>query len=587
MKLSDSKEMLQSLIDGLSQSLLVDVAVFDFDSHLVACTDAYLKRKGSAVHAPSIEEAMLNNTILVNQPGFMRSCEGCRFREHCPATIEILSSIRIDRRPIGVIAITSFTKEGHDRITDNLHTYTKILNDISHLIGEISNYRNRIDHARQVEKILESTIEAFDDSLIIADSKGIITYANAPAVQLFSYCSLFSLSIDQIFPDSIVGSILSGERLDGELCQIGDFYGKVTAQPVIMDEHYGGSWIRIAKNQALTAKLLRQREIDYKDRFSLEQIKGSHTSILELKDKIKKVSRSASTVLITGETGTGKSLVAKAIHYESPRSDGPFIAINCASIPESLFESELFGYEEGAFTGAKKGGKFGMFELAQQGTLFLDEVGEMPPYIQAKLLKVLQDHTIERVGGTRSIAVDVRIIAATNKDIHEMIREKSFRKDLYYRLNVIPLEVPSLFHRIDDISALAEEFLRSHGERQKTDAKTLAPEVLSCFQSYPWPGNIRELENILEYAVNLEDSPVIHLSSLPESFTNHDYLTMPGHTTRPSTTGSTESRAILSALKQYGWDVNGKKAAARSLGISLRTLYRKLHELGIVASSSH
>ena len=587
MKLSDSKEMLQNLIDGLSHSLLVDVAVFDYDSHLVACTDTYLKRKGSAVHAPSIEEAMLNNTILVNQPGFMRSCEGCRFREHCPATIEILSSIRIDRRPIGVIAITSFTKEGHDRITDNLHTYTKILNDISHLIGDISNYRNRIDHARQVEKILESTIEAFDDSLIIADSKGIITYANAPAVQLFSYCSLFSLSIDQIFPDSIVGSILSGERLDGELCQIGDFYGKVTAQPVIMDEHYGGSWIRIAKNQALTAKLLRQREIDYKDRFSLEQIKGSHTSILELKDKIKKVSRSASTVLITGETGTGKSLVAKAIHYESPRSDGPFIAINCASIPESLFESELFGYEEGAFTGAKKGGKFGMFELAQQGTLFLDEVGEMPPYIQAKLLKVLQDHTIERVGGTRSIAVDVRIIAATNKDIHEMIREKSFRKDLYYRLNVIPLEVPSLSHRIDDISALADEFLRSHGERQKADAKTLAPEVLSCFQSYPWPGNIRELENILEYAVNLEDSPVIHLSSLPESFTNRDHLTTSGQTNRPATTGSTEIQAILSALKQHGWDVNGKKAAAQSLGISLRTLYRKLHELGIAAQSSH
>ena len=586
MKLSDSKEMIQSLIDGISHSLQVDVAVFDHDSQLIACTDAYLKRKGSAVHAPSIEEAMLNNTILVNQPGFMRSCEGCRFREHCPATIEILSSIRIDRRPIGVIAITSFTKEGHDRITENLHTYTKNLNEIARLIGEISNYRSRIDHSRQMEKVLETTIEAFDDSLIIADSNGIITYANAPAVQLFSYCSLFSQSIDQIFPDSIVSSILNGARLDGELCQIGDFYGKVTAQPVILEECYSGSWIQITKNQVLTTKLLRQREIDYKDRFSLEQIKGSHTSILVLKDKIKKVARSASTVLITGETGTGKSLVAKAIHYESSRSDGPFIAINCASIPESLFESELFGYEEGAFTGAKKGGKSGMFELAQQGTLFLDEVGEMPPYIQAKLLKVLQDHTIERVGGTRSIAVDVRIIAATNKDIHEMIREKLFRKDLYYRLNVIPLEVPSLSYRIDDISALADEFLRSHGERQKTDAKTLAPEVLSCFQSYPWPGNIRELENILEYAVNLEDGPVILLSSLPESFTNRDHLTTPGCTARSTTAGSTEGQAILAALKQFGWDVNGKKAAARSLGISLRTLYRKLGEYGIVAPPS-
>lgn len=586
MKLSDSKEMIQSLIDGISHSLQVDVAVFDHDSQLIACTDSYLKRKGSAVHAPSIEEAMLNNTILVNQPGFMRSCEGCRFREHCPATIEILSSIRIDRRPVGVIAITSFTKEGHDRITENLHTYTKNLNEIARLLGEISNYRSRINHSRQMEKVLETTIEAFDDSLLIADSNGIITYANAPAVQLFSYCSLFSQSIDQIFPDSIVSSILNGARLDGELCQIGDFYGKVTAQPVILDERYSGSWIRITKNQALTTKLLRQREIDYKDRFSLEQIKGSHTSILVLKDKIKKVARSASTVLITGETGTGKSLVAKAIHYESSRSDGPFIAINCASIPESLFESELFGYEEGAFTGAKKGGKSGMFELAQQGTLFLDEVGEMPPYIQAKLLKVLQDHTIERVGGTRSIAVDVRIIAATNKDIHEMIREKLFRKDLYYRLNVIPLEVPSLSHRIDDISALADEFLRSHGERQKTDAKTLAPEVLSCFQSYPWPGNIRELENILEYAVNLEDGPVIYLSSLPESFTNRDHLTKPGRTARSTTAESTEGQAILTALDQYGWDVSGKKSAAQSLGISLRTLYRKLSEFGIVAPAS-
>lgn len=577
--LSDYKPMIQNLVEGISRAFEVECAVFDVHSALVTSTEAYVKRKGSAVHAPSIEEVLLNNSILVNKPGFMKSCEGCRFKENCPSTIEILSCIRIGTRPVGVMTMTSFTKEGHDRITNDIHIYTSIVNEMSQLIASVVDYSQKGDHFSRLESVLSTTMDAVEDGLIVVDHAGYINYANPPAVELFSFCSLFTQNLNQLLPESVVEKILTGNSVSSELCQIGDFYANVQARPIQMEDQYIGSWIRLSKNHALTLKLNKQREIDYKDRFSLQQLKGEHSSIVTLKGKIHKIAKSASTVLITGETGTGKSLVAKAIHYESPRSARPFIAINCASIPESLFESELFGYEEGAFTGAKKGGKPGMFELAQHGTLFLDEIGEMPMTIQAKLLKVLQDHTIERVGGTRSISVDVRIIAATNKELEEMVSAKTFREDLYYRLNVIPLEVPSLAERIADVPLLAEEILRSQCDRQKCPKKMLSQDVLDAFMSHTWPGNIREMENLLEYAVNLEDGCTIHMHSLPERFQRQS-----GFQTLPEQVDQAEAQAIREALDQYGWDLKGKEGAAQALGIGLRTLYRKMKKCGIEKS---
>lgn len=207
-------------------------------------------------------------------------------------------------------------------------------------------------------------------------------------------------------------------------------------------------------------------------------------------------------------------MVAKAIHYHSDRAGNPFVPINCANIPESLFESELFGYEEGAFTGAKKGGKLGLFEIANGGTIFLDEIGELRLYQQAKLLRVLQEGSIQRVGGDSIIPLDIRVIAATNRNLETMVKENKFRADLYYRINVIPINLPPLKKRLDDIPILVDYFINKYNNKLNNNINSITKEALELLQNYPWPGNIRELENTIEYAINMEESQCIQLDNL-------------------------------------------------------------------------
>ncbi|MBU0973449.1 MAG: sigma 54-interacting transcriptional regulator, partial [Proteobacteria bacterium] len=277
-------------------------------------------------------------------------------------------------------------------------------------------------------------------------------------------------------------------------------------------------------------------------------------------------------------------LLAKAIHTSGARSGGPFVPVNCASIPETLFESELFGYEEGAFTGAKKGGKPGRFELAEGGTLFLDEIGEMPLHLQVKLLNVLQDSFLQRVGGIRTTPIDVRVIAATNQDLSSLVRKKRFRADLFYRLNVIPMDLPPLSDRKEDINLLATAFLIQSNQNTGKNIRRFSNPVMAAFHAHDWPGNIRELQNIIEYSVNMEDSDTLTLESLPHRFLAYRSLLpdpklssppLPGPDIR-SAAMTAQLGTILACLDRYGHDVQGKTQAARELGISLRTLYRKL-----------
>ena len=268
---------------------------------------------------------------------------------------------------------------------------------------------------------------------------------------------------------------------------------------------------RLVKENKLLTKAL-------SDRYRYGNIIGKSKPILKVFDLIDKVSRSKASVLITGSSGTGKELVAKAIHYQGPRKDRPFISINCGALTETLLESELFGHEKGAFTGAIAM-KTVRFELADGGTLFLDEVGEMPPSLQVKLLRVLQEMEFERVGGTRTIKVDVRILSASNRNIKEDVSNGTFREDLYYRLNVIHIDVPSLQERIDDIPLLVRHFIKkfqNSGGKKKIE---LSPEVWKAFYSYPWPGNIRELENVIERAMVLLSGETITIDVLPEQLT--------------------------------------------------------------------
>ncbi len=309
-----------------------------------------------------------------------------------------------------------------------------------------------------------------------------------------------------------------------------------------------------------------------------EQIIGNSPALESVLEQVEQVAPTDSTALIQGETGTGKELIARAIHNLSARCGRSFVKLNCAAIPFDLLESELFGHERGAFTGAIAQ-KIGRFELADKGTLFLDEVGDIPPGLQPKLLRVLQEQEFERLGSTRTHQVDVRLVAATNRNLAEMVKRNEFRSDLYYRLNVFPLPLPPLRGRREDIPALVEHFVDIYARRMGKQIEQIPPETMSALISYQWPGNIRELQNFIERSViltsgNVLHSPVANLKSAPEA-----------ESLGAITLEDAERDHIRKTLEQTRWVVAGPKGAAARLGIKRSTLYFRMQKLGISRSN--
>lgn len=315
---------------------------------------------------------------------------------------------------------------------------------------------------------------------------------------------------------------------------------------------------------------------DYERRF--EQVIGNSSALESVLEQVERVAPTDSTVLIQGETGTGKELIAHAIHNLSSRCGKPFIRLNCAAIPLDLLESELFGHERGAFTGAIAQ-KIGRFELADKGTLFLDEVGDIPPPLQPKLLRVLQEQEFERLGSARTHHVDVRLVAATNRNLGEMANRGTFRNDLYYRLNVFPVLLPPLRERSEDIPALVAHFVEIYGRRMSRQIDHIPQATMSALTAYHWPGNIRELQNLIERAVILSDDGVLSnplqalgTMSIPDS--------------PPATTLKDSERVlILRTLESVDWVVGGSKGAAAKLGLKRTTLIHRMQKLGICRSS--
>ncbi|MFP5212518.1 MAG: sigma-54 interaction domain-containing protein, partial [Acidobacteriota bacterium] len=323
--------------------------------------------------------------------------------------------------------------------------------------------------------------------------------------------------------------------------------------------------------------LLLRSQIQEQHRF--EKLIGQSPPMQNLYRIIRRVAKTGSTVLITGESGTGKELIANAVHFQSERKDKPFIPINCGAIPEELLESELFGHEKGAFTGAMKERR-GRFELANKGTIFLDEIGEMSPKLQVKLLRFLQERQINRVGGSRTIEVDVRIIAATNKDLEKAVATGEFREDLFYRLNVIPIHVAPLREREGDIPLLAHHFLHQHCRNKEISLKKVSKSALRALEQYSWPGNVRELENVIERLVILTDEDTIQMQDLPQRMQLQPQVCV----TAPielgeeginlkDTLDELENRLILEALEKSG---GVKNKAAKLLGLNRTTLIEKM-----------
>jgi len=327
-------------------------------------------------------------------------------------------------------------------------------------------------------------------------------------------------------------------------------------------------------------------EDEIRSELKFEEIVGKSEALRRVLQEVETVAPTDSTVLIYGETGTGKELIARAVHNLSSRQPNGFVKLNCAAIPTGLLESELFGHERGAFTGAISQ-RVGRFELANRGTMFLDEIGEVPLELQPKLLRVLQEREFERLGSTRTLRTDARLIAATNRDLEALVNEQKFRSDLYYRLNVFPVRVPALRERPEDIPLLVRHFVQQFSRRISKTIDTIPSDTMSTLTKYPWPGNIRELQNVIERAVILTKGPILNVPS--------DDLRAPNFVSQPvTTTGTTrnmravldetERQQIVAALEQSNWTVAGPNGAAAQLGIKRSTLQSRMQKLGIRVS---
>lgn len=562
------RPFIERFITAVSNSLRLEMAIFDGSCQLFYCTPTYSKKKGRSVHTPSLQEVIANGSILINTPGEMASCIGCRFRDHCPSTIEILCCIHTGTEVAGVLAFTSFTKEGQKRITENNTIYLNAITEMANLFGSQLESITSGQGPANLDASILPVMELCDQPVLLTDAHGVILQYNQLAEDLLKVCELTSASLWQIFPNSVVKRIMEGNDLFEKSVTIGGMATKISTRAIKTSGQITGFYIRISDQLRALSK----------DTSYFEGIIGTSPAISEVQRMIRRIADSPTPVLITGETGTGKELIARAIHEQSRRSKYPFVAINCSSIPDNLFESELFGYEEGSFTGAKKGGKIGKIEMAQGGTLFLDEIGEMPLFAQPKLLRILQEYELERVGSNKKIHLDIRVIAATNRDLGEMVTEKTFRGDLYYRINVINLKLPPLRTRRDDIIPISENYIKKLKLKMDTSLSSISPEARQLLLDYEWPGNVRQLQNVIEYAANLCETDVLMPGDLPETMHGERISSLPPVSPFPASQDSRDQE-LLELFDKYGYTLEGKKRIADELHISLRTLYRRISRL--------
>lgn len=451
-------------------------------------------------------------------------------------------------------------------------------------------------------ELLDSPFEG----ILVIDLKGTIRFCN----QFF--LRILGLNEEEIIGREI-GSVIPGCRLYstigqncsswGEILRINSREMVISRYPLKFNNEIQGAVLKTIFPDMVIAKEVAAKLTNsycnvnhFRSLYTCMDIIGESEPMLLAKKLARRAARSTSNLIITGESGTGKSIMAEAIHNRSVRRDAPFVKVNCAAIPENLLESELFGYEEGAFTGASRRGKIGKFELANGGTLFLDEIGDMSLHMQAKVLQAIQDKRIERLGGTRSIDLDIRIISATNKDLEKMVAENKFREDLYYRLKVLEIRMPSLREMPEDIPRFIKGLLNKINKRLGSDAIGLTEESIRILQEYSWPGNVRQLENFLEQAVNYSDEAIIDITKLPisleedynEDLNNYSIETFNAKDNlgsdhlKPKDLNETlleiERNIIIETIKRC----NGNKSkAAEALNIHRSVLYKKLKRLNI------
>lgn len=577
----------QRVAEAIAAAIGVEVEIIDTGLVRVAGTGKVRTDVGSRLLRGFVNRHALEKKepIFIGEAGYHQICLSCPLSGACFYKASIVYPISAGGEVIGNISLIAFSEEQKETLCGRAPSLMEFIGRMADLIGakvlEKEAFTEKVIMANQLNAVMNSV----DESVIALNSEGVVTHFNLSAERMFG------IEREEIV-NRRLEEFVTGLPLPELAGKEGGFAGReffagargkklhllVTARPIIDSQGNQVGVVATARDFQETSKLAYEI-ISAQKTITFADIIGKSQVIAELKERAAKIAKSNSTVLILGESGTGKEIFARAIHSAGPRHARPFVAINCGAIPETLLESELFGYEEGAFTGARKGGKPGKFELASQGTVFLDEIGNMSLYLQAKLLRVLQERQIERVGGNRPIPVDIRVIAATNTDLEEAIANGRFRDDLYYRLSVIPLFIPPLRERPEDILLLLDHYREHYNALLGKNVRGYTKEAQECCLGYSWPGNVRELINAVEYAMNIEEGGLIGLFSLPPHIREGRAKGGAGTQAAPlswQTLEQIEKQAIASALDHFGWTEEGKRLAARVLGISRATIYRKI-----------
>lgn len=585
MEMLSSFPTVQHLIYMVSKAFELEAGVIGRNQQSIAGTTPYIRNIGLSVPNDSYADYVLKSgeMCFVVDLHSTKRCHTCAKYSVCPFTIGIYQPIDIEKEIMGVVFFLASNDIQQQIIRQQLPDLNKYLTTTATLISNEMVKKSECTTARKLETLLNS----LDYGVLTLDNHGCLKQCNSASEKLLDFKAneVIGKPMDSFIPGTVLTS-----TIDKMICDVkvhhSDCSLAFVIHPIYEDEQ-PVEYVVLVKSSGKNKKsFLGTNETEDKKVFN--SIIGHSPTIQTLKEKVRKFAVSDSTILILGETGTGKELLAQALHDLSSRKNGPLLTINCSAVPESLLESELFGYEDGTFTGAKKGGKPGKFQLAHNGTMVLDEIGDMPLPLQAKLLRVLENRFVEKLGARKPEPVNVRIIASTNRNLKELMATGQFRADLFFRLNVIPLHVPPLRERKSDIPLLIEYFLELFHKQTRSHVLRLDEQVMELLTNYDWPGNVRQLKNTIEYIINTENGETAGKESLPPDFRQLERISrnMVGSSLINSAppiikTRHPDKAAVEKALLIYGVTTDGKQKAANYLGISLSTLYRLINKLEI------
>lgn len=597
MKLTDIKEYLNMLLESFSAVLDLELTILRADPpERVAATGSWYQTDTvcyeNGVLVPIWQNsytvqvirtgkpvAAIDTTTYIDQhPNMGKTIDG---RFYSVLAYPILQQGTIE----GVLVIASFDEKQQKLLISKQEQLMEYLEKISGLISAKLEQEALMERTQIMNAQMSSVIEAMEDGILLYSPEGGVLQVNAYAKRYlhFDEPELKKALLSEVIAVAAQTTQKHPARVQEIHWDIDGFQYLLQVRTKFVMGSDGSVLCTINPFSEVQNNITQNEE---NGTGVAKELVFSGKKMRELVNQARIAAQHSSSILITGESGTGKEMFARMIHFESQRKANPFVAVNCAAIPEALMESELFGYEEGAFTGARKGGKIGKIQLANHGTFFLDEIGDMPLYLQAKLLRVLSERKVERIGSssTSPINVDVRIIAATNQNLEKMIEQKEFREDLYYRLNVVPLRIPPLRERKDDIPFLIQHFIGKYNKILGKEIRAASEPVMELLMEYQWPGNVRELENSIEYMMTFEKGPVLSMEVVPQKISGLKSETNEGGAgggkTLKELMRAQEKEILVRTAQKYGGHPTKAQVReiCRTLDISVASWYRKIKE---------